>query len=82
VPPLVRTPIDEKLTVTGLPTTDFTCIGNVALLITVPPEESAEERDTPPPEPVTVTSILLLRLIPAIRARVSWLAISAVVCRS
>ena len=39
VPPVVRMPSDEKLTVTGLPKTDVTRLGNTLSLMTAAPEE-------------------------------------------
>src|SRR5512145_1721687 len=76
-------PIEEKLTVTGLPTTDETCIGKVLSLITAAPlVGEMADRCTTPPAACTVTSTGRLRFIAAIRARTSWVAISDVACRS
>jgi hypothetical protein len=62
-------PIEEKLTVTGLPTTEVTRVGKLLSLMTAAPDAGAmAEICTAPPELWTVTSTLLFRFIAAIRA--------------
>ena len=79
VPPVVLKPNDEKLTVTGLPTTDATRVSNtLSLMIAAPDEGATAEICTAPPVVWTVTSTLRLRFIAAIRASISWVAISDV----
>ena len=69
VPPLVRIPSEEKLTVTGLPMTDETCIGNALSLMTNTPADGATaDMCTTPAVVCTVTTTALFRFISANRA--------------